>query len=47
VVLCRARRYRQLYLVDAEGEILSRDVARILSLHQCEPQTPAAPLPAG
>ena len=44
VVLCRAGHYRQLYWVDAQGHILSRDVARILTLLKCDPQTPAEPL---
>ncbi len=46
IVLCRAGRYRQLYLVDAQGHILSRDVARILATLKCDPQTPPEPLPA-
>ena len=45
VVFCRAGRYQQLYLVDAEGNVLSRDVPHILHLMQCEPDTPPAPLP--
>lgn len=46
VVLCRAGSYRQLYLVDAQGAILSREAPRILNLLKCPPDTPAAPLPA-
>ncbi len=47
MVFCRAGQYRQLYLVDRYGEIVSRDVPRILGLLKCEPDTPAAPLPEG
>jgi len=47
VVLCRAERYRQLYLADEDGEVISRDVPHILNLLRCEPDTPAQPLPAG
>jgi superfamily II DNA or RNA helicase len=45
VVFCRAGRYQQLYLVDAEGTVISRDIPHILHLMQCAPDTPAAPLP--
>jgi hypothetical protein len=47
VVFCRAGRYQQLFLLDADGEIISRDIPHILYLLQCEPETPAHPLPAG
>jgi len=47
VVLCRAGRYRQLLLVDKEGNIQSRDVPRILTLLKCDPDIPAEPLPQG
>jgi len=47
VVFCRAGRYRQLYLVDESGEVVSRDVPHILGLLKCEPDTPATPLPEG
>ena len=46
-VLCRAGRYRQLYLMENDGEVITRDVPRILRLLSCEPDTPAEPLPAG
>jgi superfamily II DNA/RNA helicase/HKD family nuclease len=45
VVFCRAGRYKQLYLVDQTGDVLSRDVPRILNLLKCDPATPAVPLP--
>ncbi len=47
VVLCRAGRYRQLYLLDAQGEVLSRDAPRILAAMKCDPDAPARPLPQG
>jgi len=47
VVFCRAGRYRQLFLVNDDGEVVSRDVPRILNLLKCDPDTPAAPLPTG
>ena len=46
-VFCRAGRYRQLYLLDEGGEVISRDVPHILGVLKCEPDTPAAPLPQG
>ena len=42
-----AGRYRQLFLVDDDGEIVHRDIPRILSLLKCAPDTPAEPLPEG
>jgi hypothetical protein len=47
VVFCRAGRYRQLFLVDEEGEVITREIPRILNLLRCEPGTPSAPLPEG
>ena len=47
VVFCRAGRYRQLYLLDEGGGVVSRDVPRILGLLKCEPDTPAGSLPEG
>jgi len=47
VVFCRAGQYRQLYLVDQHGDVLTRDAPHILNLMKCAPDTPAAPLPAG
>lgn len=40
VVLCRASNYRQLYLVDDDGEIISRDIPHILGVIKCDPDTP-------
>ena len=46
-VFCRAGRYRQLYLLDESGDVISRDVPQILGLLKCDPDTPAEPLPDG
>ncbi|MFZ5917985.1 MAG: helicase-related protein [Chloroflexota bacterium] len=46
-VFCRAGRYRQLYLLDNNGQVISRDAPHILGRLKCEPDTPAAPLPEG
>jgi superfamily II DNA or RNA helicase len=46
-VFCRSGRYRQLYLLDQDGEVISRDVPHILGQLKCEPDTPAEPLPEG
>ncbi len=47
VVFCRAGRYRQLFLVDEDGEVVTREIPRILNLLRCEPDAPSAPLPEG
>ncbi len=47
IVLCRAGNYRQLYLADERGEILSRDIEKILKLLRCSPETPPSALPLG
>lgn len=47
VVLCRAGSYRQLYLVDEGGDVISQDIPAILGLLKCVPETPAVPLPEG
>ena len=47
VVLCRAGSYRQLALTNASGEIISRDIPKILSIMRCPADTPASVLPKG
>jgi superfamily II DNA or RNA helicase len=47
VVLCRAGSYRQLYLTDKSGEIISRDIPKILNLMRCAPNEPSSELPIG
>ena len=44
-VFCQAGRFQQLFLLGGEGEIVSRDVPRILAAIRCEPELPAAELP--
>lgn len=46
-VYCRAGAYQQLYLVDGEGKIETRDIAAVLSRLHCEPELPGQPLPEG
>lgn len=40
-VFCRAGRYQQLFLVDAQGNIISRDMPRVLGMLQAAPELPA------
>jgi hypothetical protein len=44
---CQAGRYQQLFLVDGQGEVVSREVPRVLSAIRCTSDTPGAALPAG
>jgi superfamily II DNA/RNA helicase len=46
-VFCGAGNYRQLYLVDEEGEIITRDLRRVLKTIQAEPGEPTVALSAG
>ncbi len=46
-VFCQAGRYQQLFLLDAAGNIVSRDLPRVLSAIRCGPLTDPQPLPAG
>lgn len=46
-VLCQAGRYQQLFLVDEAGEVVSRDVPRVLGAIRCEPDTPGTALQVG
>ena len=45
IITCKASIYRQLYLVDQHGEVISSDIPNILGILQCEPETPAAVIP--
>jgi hypothetical protein len=47
MVFCKAGRYQQLFLVDENGEIATRDIPYILNLIKCEPHAVAAALPEG
>jgi len=44
-VFCEAGRYQQLFLVDAEGQTVSRDVPKVLAAVQCGAEEPAVALP--
>ncbi len=46
-VFCQAGRYQQLFLLDQNGEITSRDVPRILGTIRCGPDEPGSPVPPG
>ena len=47
IVFCKSGDYKQLYELDVNGEIISRDIPRILNLLKCEPDTAAISLPEG
>jgi len=42
---CQAGRYQQLLLIDEKGDIVSRDIPRILGVIKCGPDLPSAGLP--
>ena len=44
-LFCQAGRYQQLFFLDENGDIISKDIARILTAIACEQELPAAPLP--
>ena len=44
---CQAGRYQQLLLIDDKGDIVSRDIPRILGIIKCGPDLPSAGLPPG
>ena len=44
-LFCRAGRYQQLFLLDERGGIISRDISRILSQIECEPELSGGELP--
>jgi hypothetical protein len=44
---CQAGRYQQLFLIDEKGEILSRDIPRILGVIKCGPDIAGGGLPPG
>ena len=46
-VFCQAGRYQQLFLLDKRGEVVSRDIPRILGTIKCGPDQKGAALPAG
>ncbi len=46
-VFCQAGRYQQLLLLDSAGNIVSRDLPRVLAAIRCDRTTPPLALPAG
>lgn len=46
-VFCQAGRFQQLFLLDEKGDVLSRDIPRVVGAVKCSPDAPASPLPAG
>ncbi len=46
-VFCQAGRYQQLFLLDDKGEIISREIPRILGTIKCAPEQPGVALPEG
>ena len=45
-VFCQAGRYQQLILLNETGEIISRDIPRILNTIKCEPELRGGSLPS-
>ena len=45
-VFCQAKRYQQLFLLDAAGEIVSRDLPKVLGTIKCSPDLQGDTLPA-
>ena len=46
-VFCQAGRYQQLFLLDEKGNVISRDIPRILGVIKCSPETKGRPLFSG
>jgi hypothetical protein len=46
-VFCQAGRYQQLFLLDEQGEIASRDIPRVLGAIKCGPDLKGQPIAAG
>jgi superfamily II DNA/RNA helicase len=46
-VFCQAGRYQQLFLLDENGEVVTRDIPRILGTIKCGPDLEGLPLPKG
>jgi hypothetical protein len=44
-VFCQADNYRQLFLLDEKGEIVSRHIPRILAAIRCSPEAKGEELP--
>ncbi len=46
-VFCQAERYQQLFLLDCNGEIVSRDIPKVLGAIKCGPELQGVALPTG
>ncbi len=46
-VFCQAGRFQQLFLLDENGAIISRDIPRVVGAVKCAPDAKAVPLPDG
>jgi len=46
-VFCQAGRYQQLYLMDEVGNLVTRDIPRVLATIKCGPDVAGLPLPKG
>lgn len=46
-VFCQAGRFQQLFLLDEKGDIISRDVPKVVGAVKCVPDTKAVSLPNG
>ncbi|MEI6633491.1 MAG: helicase-related protein [Chlamydiota bacterium] len=46
-VFCQAGRFQQLFLLDEESEVVSRDIPKVVGAVKCAPDAKAAPLPDG
>ena len=46
-VFCQAGRFQQLFLLDEKGEVVSRDVPKVVGAVKCAPDAKAADLPDG
>lgn len=46
-VFCQAGRYQQLFLLDEKGDVVSRDIPRILGVIKCGPDLAGSTLPSG
>jgi hypothetical protein len=45
-VFCQAGRYQQLFLLDEQGTVTSRDIPKVLGMIKCGPDLAGQPLPA-
>jgi hypothetical protein len=45
-VFCQADRYQQLFLLDSKGEVVSRDIPKVLGAIKCGPETPTEKFPS-